>query len=135
MYSHTRHMGSRKYTSELHTGSSSTVMLLSQRGTRACSPPQKTSVAGLSSQEVTAVFALCCKSFASQVLLKGSKEFETVGPHKANRTCEWFRRYDWEIMDHPSYSLDLAHSDSHLFGPIPTWLASGLYQLLTRRKL
>jgi histone-lysine N-methyltransferase SETMAR len=28
------------------------------------------------------------------------------------------RRYNWEVLDHPPYSPDLAPSDFHLFGPL-----------------
>jgi histone-lysine N-methyltransferase SETMAR len=27
-------------------------------------------------------------------------------------------RYNWEVLDHPPYSPDLARSDFHLFGPL-----------------
>jgi histone-lysine N-methyltransferase SETMAR len=36
----------------------------------------------------------------------------------ANRTRELLGRYNWEVLDHPSYSPDLAPSDFHLFGPL-----------------
>jgi hypothetical protein len=36
----------------------------------------------------------------------------------ANRARELLRRYDWEVLDHPPYSPDLAPSDFHLFGPM-----------------
>jgi hypothetical protein len=55
-----------------------------------------------------------CISLASQVLLKGSKETEMTGPHNANQTSEWSRRYSWEVMNHTAYSTDLAPSDFHL---------------------
>jgi hypothetical protein len=32
--------------------------------------------------------------------------------------CELSRHYNWEVLDHPPYSLDLAPSDFHLFGPL-----------------
>jgi hypothetical protein len=35
----------------------------------------------------------------------------------ANRTRELLRRYNWEVLNHPPYSPDLAPSDFHLFGP------------------
>jgi hypothetical protein len=28
------------------------------------------------------------------------------------------RRYNWEVLNHPPYSPDLAPSDFHLFGPL-----------------
>jgi hypothetical protein len=36
----------------------------------------------------------------------------------ANRTRELLRRCNLEVPDHPPYSLDLAPSDFHLFGPL-----------------
>jgi histone-lysine N-methyltransferase SETMAR len=38
--------------------------------------------------------------------------------HTANSTRELLRRYNWEVLDHPPYSPDLAPSDFHLFGPL-----------------
>jgi histone-lysine N-methyltransferase SETMAR len=37
---------------------------------------------------------------------------------EANRTCELLLRYNWEVLDHPPYSPDLAPSDFHLFGAL-----------------
>jgi transposase len=31
---------------------------------------------------------------------------------------EFLRRYNWEVLDHPPYSPDLAPSDFHLFGTL-----------------
>jgi histone-lysine N-methyltransferase SETMAR len=39
-------------------------------------------------------------------------------PHTANRKRELLRRYNWEVLDHPPYSPDLAPSDFHPFGPL-----------------
>jgi hypothetical protein len=36
----------------------------------------------------------------------------------ANRTRELLRRYNWEVLDHPPYSPELAPSDFHLFEPL-----------------
>jgi hypothetical protein len=33
-------------------------------------------------------------------------------------SSELLRRYNWEVLDHPPYSPDLAPSDCHLFGPL-----------------
>jgi [histone H3]-lysine36 N-dimethyltransferase SETMAR len=30
----------------------------------------------------------------------------------------WLNHYNWEVLDHPSHSPDLAPSDFHLFGPL-----------------
>jgi histone-lysine N-methyltransferase SETMAR len=35
-----------------------------------------------------------------------------------NRTRELLRRYNREVLNHPPYSLDLAPSDFHIFGPL-----------------
>jgi hypothetical protein len=36
------------------------------------------------------------------------------GPHTANRICDCLRYWSWEVVQ---CHLDLASSDSHLFGP------------------
>jgi hypothetical protein len=62
-----------------------------------------------------------CKSVASQVLLKGSKEVALNGPRIANRTCDWL---GWKVIDHPACSPGLGTSDRHPFGLLRrTWLA------------
>jgi histone-lysine N-methyltransferase SETMAR len=38
--------------------------------------------------------------------------------HTTNRTREFLWCYNWEVLDHPPYSPDLALSDFHLFGPL-----------------
>jgi histone-lysine N-methyltransferase SETMAR len=42
---------------------------------------------------------------------------KTAG-HTANRTRELLRRYNWEVLDHPPFSPDLAPSDFHLSAPL-----------------
>jgi histone-lysine N-methyltransferase SETMAR len=37
--------------------------------------------------------------------------------HTVNCTLELLWRYNWEVLDYPPYSPDLAPSDFHLFGP------------------
>jgi histone-lysine N-methyltransferase SETMAR len=39
-------------------------------------------------------------------------------PHTAAHTAETLRKLKFDVMAHPSYSLDLASSDYHLFGPL-----------------
>jgi len=39
-------------------------------------------------------------------------------PHIAAHTLETLKQLKWEAMEHPAYSLDLAPSDFHLFGPL-----------------
>ena len=38
-------------------------------------------------------------------------------PHTAQLTCETINKLAWETLPRPPCSLDLAPSDSHLFGP------------------
>jgi histone-lysine N-methyltransferase SETMAR len=37
-------------------------------------------------------------------------------PHSAQTTQQRIQELQWEILEHPPYSLDLAPSDYHLFG-------------------
>ena len=39
-------------------------------------------------------------------------------PHKSVKTLEWVQKYNWETLEHPAYSPDLAPSDYHLFGAL-----------------
>jgi hypothetical protein len=39
-------------------------------------------------------------------------------PHTARTTQERIRELQWELLEHPPYSLDLAPSDFYLFGPL-----------------
>jgi hypothetical protein len=43
----------------------------------------------------------------------------TVGP----RTCDWLRRYGWEVMAHTCYCPCLVPSDFHLFGSLKKYVA------------
>jgi histone-lysine N-methyltransferase SETMAR len=43
---------------------------------------------------------------------------DNAKPHTSNRMRELLRCYNWEVLDHPPYSPDLASSDFHLFGPL-----------------
>jgi hypothetical protein len=42
-------------------------------------------------------------------------------PHIAARTNALIKLFNWEIFDHPPYSLDLTPSDYHLFTKM-VWL-------------
>jgi histone-lysine N-methyltransferase SETMAR len=33
-------------------------------------------------------------------------------------SSELLRRYNWEVLDHPPYSPEIAPSNFHLFGPL-----------------
>jgi histone-lysine N-methyltransferase SETMAR len=52
------------------------------------------------------------------LLRKGVTLLHDARPQTANRTRELLRHYNWEVLDHPPYSPDLAPSDFHLFGPL-----------------
>jgi len=40
---------------------------------------------------------------------------DNVWPHSAHVTTVLLEKFKWDILDHPSYSLDLVPSDFHLF--------------------
>ena len=42
---------------------------------------------------------------------------DNATPHKSVKTLEWLQKYNWETLEHPAYSPDLAPSDYHLFCP------------------
>jgi len=43
---------------------------------------------------------------------------DNARPHMAARTMGTIQKLKWNVLPHPSYSLDLAPSDYHLFGPL-----------------
>jgi len=45
-------------------------------------------------------------------------------PHTAAHTNALIKLFNWEIFDHPPYSLDLAPSDYNLFTKIKVWSAT-----------
>jgi len=45
-------------------------------------------------------------------LLKSPQKDE---PYNTHRNFDWKQDYDWEFMDRPPYSTDLAASDIHVF--------------------
>ena len=47
---------------------------------------------------------------------------DNTRPHTTRLTQEKINQLRWEVMEHPSYSPDLAPSDYHLFGPLKTHL-------------
>jgi hypothetical protein len=61
-------------------------------------------------------FSVSSESFGSQVLLRDLKLLESTGPHTAEWTYGWLRRYGSKAMVHPHYSPELMPSDFHLFG-------------------
>jgi histone-lysine N-methyltransferase SETMAR len=48
---------------------------------------------------------------------------ENARPHTARATQETIRELQWELLEHPPYSPDLAPSHFYLFGPLkkPPW--------------
>ena len=49
---------------------------------------------------------------------------DNARPHTAARKNALIKLFNWEIFDHPPYSLDLAPSDYHLFTKMKVWLAT-----------
>jgi histone-lysine N-methyltransferase SETMAR len=52
--------------------------------------------------------------------LSGGKLFHHENPrhHTAPATQERIQKVEWELLEHPPYSPDMAPSDFHLFGPL-----------------
>ena len=48
-------------------------------------------------------------------------------PHTANKTKELIKEFNWEVLDHPPYSPDLATSDYYLFSPLKNYLTGIRY--------
>ena len=49
---------------------------------------------------------------------------DNARPHTAARTSDLIKLFNWEIFDHPPYSLDVAPSDYYLFTKMKVWLAT-----------
>jgi histone-lysine N-methyltransferase SETMAR len=56
---------------------------------------------------------------------------DNARPHTAQATQERIQELQWELLEHLPYSLDLAPSDFHLFGPLKTILAANV-SLMTK---
>ena len=48
-------------------------------------------------------------------------------PHTAHLTINTIRQLNWEVLEHPAYSPDLAPSEFHLFGPLKNALRGRRY--------
>jgi hypothetical protein len=46
---------------------------------------------------------------------------ENVHPHTAACARALLEHFNWELFDHPPYSLDIAPSDYHLFIYLKNW--------------
>jgi histone-lysine N-methyltransferase SETMAR len=44
--------------------------------------------------------------------------YDNARPHTSSSMRELLQRYNWEVLDHPPYSPDLASGDFRLFGPL-----------------
>ena len=49
---------------------------------------------------------------------------DNARPHTPHLTINTIRQLNWEVLEHPFYSPDLAPSDFHLFGPLRNALRS-----------
>jgi len=47
--------------------------------------------------------------------------------HTAHLTISTIRQLNWEILEHPAYSPDLAPLDFHMFGPLKNALRCGRF--------
>jgi histone-lysine N-methyltransferase SETMAR len=53
---------------------------------------------------------------------------DNARPHTANATKNWLRGANWEVLEHPPYSPDLAPSDYHLFRSMEHFLRGKKFQ-------
>jgi hypothetical protein len=56
----------------------------------------------------------CPGHLARKVIL----HHDNARPHSARATQDRIQELQWELLEHPPYSPDLASSDFHLFGPL-----------------
>ncbi|GBM50047.1 hypothetical protein AVEN_90784-1 [Araneus ventricosus] len=56
---------------------------------------------------------------------------DNARPHTASVTRDLVQRFRWNVLEHPSYSLDPAPSDFHLFGPLKKHLTSRHFRIDT----
>jgi histone-lysine N-methyltransferase SETMAR len=60
--------------------------------------------------------------FSEGVLL-----YDNSRPHTAARTLETLKKLQWEVVEHPAHSPDLAPSDFPLFGPLKEVLGGRIF--------
>jgi histone-lysine N-methyltransferase SETMAR len=65
--------------------------------------------------------AICSKR-PGQMAKGGTASSCNFRPHTAQATQERIEELQRELLEHPAYSLDLAPSDFHLFGPLENHL-------------
>jgi histone-lysine N-methyltransferase SETMAR len=75
-----------------------------------------------------AISRKCPSQLARGVLL----HHDNARPHTAQSTQGRIQDLQWELLEHPPYSLDLASSDFHLFGSLKAHL-SGNVALMAKR--
>jgi len=55
-------------------------------------------------------------------------QHDNAHPHTSLRTQEAIAKFGWTVLPHPPYSLDLAPSDCHLFGPLKNALCGTRFE-------
>jgi len=55
-------------------------------------------------------------------------QHDNAPPHRARQTVDKIEELDWELLQNPPYSPDLAPSDFHLFGPLKESLGGIKFQ-------
>jgi histone-lysine N-methyltransferase SETMAR len=53
---------------------------------------------------------------------------DSARPHASEMTQQKIKELNWEILDHPPYSLDLAPSDYHLFRSLQSHLNNNKFE-------
>jgi hypothetical protein len=52
---------------------------------------------------------------------------ENARPQTTRLTTNTIQKLNWEVLEHPDHSPDLAHSGFHLFGPLKSALRSSRF--------
>jgi histone-lysine N-methyltransferase SETMAR len=59
-----------------------------------------------------------CRKHPGQLARGVLLHHDNARPHTAQGTQERIQELQWELLEYPPYSLDLAPSDFHVFGPL-----------------